>query len=180
MYAPISLNDFSHDSQNSARLILGFRDTYVGIKELLGKFTASCMAYLFAIPIILITRYLRYRIEHSVPKYLEFDIKDENDYARFRKGLDESISMVAQLKPILSIDASDAPFIVSILVKQIQKVIVAMDNVIDRIAQALSVFEVNEKSEEFNQFLIEMAKNSFEDQNNNRTFGRKKLLSLLD
>lgn len=135
MYASIPLQDFTQDTQNSARVILGLRSVFVGIKQLLGSFIAYLTAYLVAIPFILLIRYLRYRIEKAVPKNIKID---SSNYANIREGLEKSTAIVEQLRPLVNLNNSHLPFIVRFLLNQIKKVVETMDKINHKIFMALS------------------------------------------
>lgn len=135
MYAPISLNDFAQDSQHSARVVIGLKNMFVGIKHFLGNFAAYTIAYIALVPVIILFKYLRYRIQKTIPKTIKID---EKNYSGIRDTFDKSTAIVKVLQPLYNINMRNIPWVIRIILRQIQKLVQTLEVANDRMLFALT------------------------------------------
>lgn len=135
MYAQLPLYDFNNDSQASARIILGGRNIFIGIRQMLGDFLAVLTASLFALPFILIIKYLRFRLKKRFPVHLQID---SSNYVYIRETFDDITSVMNQFKLVQNISTTQLPLIMKIIVNQVNQLVATVETCQKHMEQALS------------------------------------------
>jgi hypothetical protein len=135
MYAQITLDGFAKDSQNSARVILGARSVFIGVKQLLGKLFAHTLAFCIAVPFALVVIYLKRRISKRFPSNIDID---STNYTNIRKSYDISSELLRDLRPIKDFDVSSFPLALRLMLRQIKSLVSKIEINNHKLAKALA------------------------------------------
>jgi len=138
MYAPISLDDFTQDSNMSARIMLGAQKRFLKKQQASDKIIIAPSFYLAVIPIVLLLIYFRRRLNRNFPKTLQID---SANYHQVRSAFDQLNFTVHQLQQIKNINPQQLPWIIRIILNQMRKLVGTLETSKDRIHNALTLLD---------------------------------------
>jgi len=138
MYAPISLDDFTQDSNMSARIMLGAQKRFLKKQQASDKIIIAPSFYLAVIPIVLLLIYFRRRLNRNFPKTLQID---SANYHQVRSAFDQLNFTVHQLQQIKNINLQQLPWIIRIILNQMRKLVGTLETSKDRIHNALTLLD---------------------------------------